>query len=56
MRGLGKGEMADYFGIQTPHLWRYETGERRCSVEMYQKISSILDVTIDEILEIYPSK
>ena len=49
--GISKGEFADYLGIQTPHLWRYETGERRCSVEMYQRMAVILGVTIDEIVQ-----
>lgn len=48
--GLSKGELADYLGIQTPHLWRFETGERRCSVEVYQRMAAILNTTIDELL------
>ena len=49
--GISKGDFADYLGIQTPNLWRYETGERRCSVEMYQRMAVILDTTIDELVE-----
>jgi len=48
--GITKGELAEYLGIQTPHLWRYETGERKCSVEMYQRMAEILNTTIDELL------
>ena len=50
LRGISKGDMADYLGIQTTHLWRYETGERRCSVEMYQRMATILGTTIDELV------
>lgn len=49
--GISKGEFADYLGIQTPHLWRYETGERRCSVEMYQRMAVILNTTIDDLVK-----
>lgn len=48
--GMSKGELADYLGIQTPHLWRYETGERKCSVEMYLQMAKVLEVTIDDLL------
>ena len=51
--GMSKSEMADCLGIQTCHLWRYETGEYRCSVEMYQQISMILGVTIDELAKTF---
>lgn len=51
--GISKGEFADYLGIRTPHLWRYETGERRCSVEMYQRMAVILGTTIDTLLDNY---
>ena len=51
MRGLSKSELSDYLGIQTPHLWRYETGIRKCSVEMYLQLANILDVNIDDLLE-----
>lgn len=51
LRGISKTDMADYLGIQTPHLWRYETGEQRCSVEMYQRMATILNTTIDELIQ-----
>ena len=50
LRGMSKGELADRLGIKTPDLWRYENGERRCPVGIYQRISSILDVTIDALI------
>lgn len=54
--GISKGDFADYLGIQTPNLWRYETGERRCSVEMYQRMAVILNTTIDELMENRPRR
>ena len=48
-RGMSKSELADHLGIQTCHLWRYETGEYRCPVELYLRISKILDVSIDDL-------
>ena len=51
--GMSKSELADCLGIQTCHLWRYETGEYRCSVEMYQQISTVLGVTIDELAKTF---
>ena len=50
LRGISKSEFADYLGIQTPHLWRYETGEQRCSVELYRRMATILDVKIDDLV------
>ena len=47
--GMSKSELADNLGIKTCHLWRYETGEYRCPVELYLRISKILGVTIDEL-------
>ena len=47
---MSKGELADYLGIKTPDLWRYENGKRKCPVGVYQRMASILDVTIDELL------
>lgn len=52
-RGMSKGELADCLGIKTPHLWRYENETRKCSVEMYQKMSQILGVTIDQLIKKY---
>lgn len=53
MRGMSKGELADNLGIKTPDLWRYENGKRKCPVGVYQRMASILDVTIDELLQEY---
>lgn len=53
-RNMSKGELADNLGIKTPDLWRYENGKRRCPVAVYQRMASILDVTIDELLKKYP--
>lgn len=52
-RGMSKSELADNLGIQTCHLWRYETGEYRCPVELYLRISKILGVEIDKLDEKY---
>lgn len=49
--GMSKGELADYLGIKTPDLWRYENDKRQCPVGVYRKIASILNVTIDQLLE-----
>ena len=49
--GMSKGELADYLGIKTPHLWRYENGVQKCSVGVYQKMANIMGVTIDQLLE-----
>ena len=49
--GMSKGELADYLGIKTPDLWRYENDTRQCPVGVYRKIASILNVTIDQLLE-----
>ena len=48
---MSKGELADYLGIKTPDLWRYENDKRQCPVGVYRKIASILNVTIDQLLE-----
>ncbi len=53
LRGMSKGELADNLGIKTPDLWRYENGKRRCPVGVYQRMASILNVTIDELLSEY---
>lgn len=53
-RNMSKGELADNLGIKTPDLWRYENGKRRCPVAVYQRMASVLDVTIDDLLKIYP--
>ena len=55
MRGMSKGELADNLGIKTPDLWRYENGKRKCPVGVYQRMASILEVTIDELLREYKS-
>lgn len=52
-RGMSKGELADYLGIKTPDLWRYENGKRGCPVGVYQKIAKVLEVSIDQLLEKY---
>lgn len=49
--GMSKGELADYLGIKTPHLWRYENGKQKCSVSVYQKMANIMGVTIDQLIE-----
>lgn len=51
--GMSKSELADYLGIQTCHLWRYETGEYQCPVDLYLRISEILGVEIDKLAEKY---
>jgi transcriptional regulator with XRE-family HTH domain len=51
--GMSKSELADYLGIQTCHLWRYETGEHQCPVDLYLRISEILGVEIDKLAEKY---
>ena len=51
--GMSKSEQADYLGIQTCHLWRYETGEYQCPVDLYLRISEILGVEIDKLAEKY---
>jgi len=51
LAGLSKSELADYLGIRTPDLWRYETGYRKCPVSVYRKIASILNVTIDQLID-----
>lgn len=50
LRGMSKSELADNLGLNTPILWRYENGKQRCSVGIYQRMASILDVTIDDLL------
>lgn len=47
--GMSKSELADYLGIQTCHLWRYETGEYKCPVELYLRMSKVLGVPIDDL-------
>lgn len=54
-RGLSKNEFSDCLGIKTPDLWRYETGKRNCPVGMYQKMASILEVTIDQLIKEHPA-
>ena len=49
--GMSKGDLADSLGIKTPDLWRYENGKRACPVGVYQKIATILNVSIDQLLE-----
>lgn len=51
LRGMSKGELADYLGIKTPDLWRYENGKRQCPVGVYQKMAQVLKVSIDQLLE-----
>lgn len=51
--GMSKGDLADSLGIKTPDLWRYENGKRACPVGVYQKIATILNVSIDQLLENY---
>lgn len=51
--GMSKGDLADCLGIKTPDLWRYENGKRGCPVGIYQKISNILGVSIDQLLQQY---
>lgn len=51
--GMSKGDLADCLGIKTPDLWRYENGMRACPVSVYQKISNILGVSIDQLLQHY---
>lgn len=52
-RGMSKSELADNLEIQTCHLWRYETGEYQCPVDVYLRISEILGVEIDKLAEKY---
>lgn len=54
--GISKGDLADCIGIKTPDLWRYENGIRGCPVGIYRKIADVLNVTIDQLLEIYPAR
>ncbi|MBR4291198.1 MAG: helix-turn-helix transcriptional regulator [Oscillospiraceae bacterium] len=51
VHGMSKRELADHLGIQTCHLWRYETGENQCPVDVYLRISKILGVEIDKLSE-----
>lgn len=55
-RGITKGELADYLGINTAMLWNYENGHRQCPVDTYKKMANVLDVTIDDLVKNYPVK
>lgn len=52
-RGMSKGELVECLGMQTPDLWRYENGKRRCPVGVYLKMAQILEVSIDQLLQNY---
>lgn len=55
LRGLRQAEVASALGIQQGKWSLYENGHIEPSVEMYLKISELLDATLDELLAQYDS-
>ena len=52
-KGLTLETMAGYLGLKQPNLHRYESGGHKCPVTMYQSISDLLEVPIDDLLATY---
>ncbi|MGN1004822.1 MAG: protein NO VEIN domain-containing protein [Oscillospiraceae bacterium] len=53
-KGITQEDLAGQLGILPQHLCRYETGGHKCPVTVYQKISDLLEVPIDDLLATYP--
>lgn len=52
-RQLTQVQLAEMLDILQNHLCLYETGARSCPVTIYQKISEVLEVPIDDLLQTY---
>ncbi len=53
-RNLTQTQLAEMLNILQNHLCLYEKGVRSCPVTIYQKISELLEVPIDDLLKTYP--
>ena len=53
--GYSQIEAANMLEIPASCLCKYETGENQCPIAVYQKLTRLYQVTIDELLCIYPS-
>lgn len=54
--GISQTEAANILDIPASCLCKYETGENQCPVTAYEKMSDLYQVTIDELLGVYPVK
>lgn len=52
-KGLTQEKMAGHLGTTQQVLYRYENGIRKCPVDVYQHISDLLEVPIDDLLATY---
>jgi transcriptional regulator with XRE-family HTH domain len=55
-RGLTQKELADRLGISQPIVSDYERGELRLHGELLVELARILEVSVDEILGLEPTK
>lgn len=53
--GISQIEAANMLEIPASCLCKYETGENQCPVTVYEKLSNLYQVTIDELLQEYPN-
>lgn len=53
-RGITQAELANQLHVKPQHLCLYEKGARKCSVMTYLKISELLEVPIDDLMNTYP--
>ena len=53
LRGLRQADLAEELGINPCHFSLYETGERRPPVEMYLRLSDLLDASVDDLIASY---
>ncbi|MFN8488604.1 MAG: helix-turn-helix transcriptional regulator [Caldilineaceae bacterium] len=51
-RGLTQQQLADKVGIRKPYLSQLESGKRRGSTEVLQRIAQTLDVSLADLVDI----
>ena len=51
-RGLTQQQLADKVGISKPYLSQLESGKRRGSMEVLQRIAQTLDVSLEDLVDI----
>lgn len=56
LRGLKEGELAEALEIPESNWSLYETGDREPSVNFYVRVSELLGVTVDELVDTYPAE
>jgi DNA-binding XRE family transcriptional regulator len=49
-RGLAQAELAERAGVSIPYLSQLETGKRKGSLEVLNKISRALDLSLDDLV------